>query len=576
MRPLGDAVRLKGFERDWVVADAMPIDACDSLARALGVPRIAAEVLMRRGVTDPADANLFLDPRLKALRDPFLMPDMARAAERAWEAIDRRESILIHGDYDVDGIVGTAFLIRMLRRMGARVAYFLPDRLKDGYGISNAGLEAAGAAGATLIVAVDCGITANQAAEAASSRGIDLVILDHHQPPPVLPRAVAVVDTLREDATYPFHGLCGVGVAAKFIQAMAMMRRGRLDPKIYVDALQLVALGTIADVVPLVDENRTFVVHGLRSLAHSSWPGILALKRLARLGGHVNATQVAFQLAPRLNATGRMGCASLGVELLLAETAERGELLARAVEEQNLLRRESDQAVTASARAMVEALPELPPILVLWSGDWPAGVIGIAAARISEEFRRPTLLIGMIGEVGRGSARSPGKLDIGRAFAQVGDILLAHGGHSQAAGLTVHNDRLHDLRERLHLLAASCEEEQGHGALTLDGELQPDDLEGPLLDFLGRLAPFGAGSPEPLFLVRDLQVVGSPRIVGRDHLRLTVTHGSRRMTAIGFGLGRHLEKITRLERRATLAATPAADEYRGEGAIQLRFKDVQV
>jgi single-stranded-DNA-specific exonuclease len=271
-----------------------------------------------------------------------------------------------------------------------------------------------------------------------------------------------------------------------------------------------------------------------------------------------------------------MGCPSLGVELLLAETPERGEFLARSVEEQNILRREADLAVTSSARAMALSLDRIPPILVLWSDEWPAGVIGIAAARVAEEFRRPTLLIGLSGDLGRGSARSPGTFDIGRAFARAGDLLVAHGGHSQAAGLTVHRSRLEELRERLVALAAACETAQGDETLTLDGELQPDDLEGPLLDFLGRLAPFGAGSPEPLFLIRDLRVVGQPRIVGRDHLKLVVTNGARRMTAIGFGLGRHVEKLIRPERRATLAATPAADDYRGAGAIQLRFKDVQV
>jgi single-stranded-DNA-specific exonuclease len=338
-----------------------------------------------------------------------------------------------------------------------------------------------------------------------------------------------------------------------------------------------VALGTIADVVPLVDENRTFVVHGLKSLARSTWPGIQALKRLARLSGMcVSATQVAFQLAPRLNATGRMGCPSLGVELLLAETQERGDFLAARVEEQNLLRREADGAVTASARAMVLALTDLPPILVLWSDDWPAGVIGIAAARIAEEFHRPTLLVGMRGNQGRGSARSPGDFDIGRAFARVGDILVAHGGHSQAAGLTVERDQLYTLRERLVELAAAFDGGLGDETLTLDGELKADDPEGPLVEFLSRLAPFGAGSPEPLFLVRNLHLVGVPRVVGTDHLRLTVNHGGRRMTAIGFGLGRHLERVTHSDGRATLAATPAVDDYRGGGAIQLRFKDVQV
>jgi single-stranded-DNA-specific exonuclease len=449
--------------------------------------------------------------------------------------------------------------------------------MRDGYGITEAGLKAAAERGIRLIVAVDCGVTANQVADQAKERGIDLVILDHHQPPPVLPDAVAVVDALRTDATYPFKGLCGVGVAAKFIQAMALLRRGKLQAAEYIDALQLVALGTIADVVPLIDENRTFVVHGLRALERSDWPGLLALKRMARLTGPaVTATQVAFQLAPRLNATGRMDCASLGVELLLADTLERGEFLARSIEEQNMRRREADQLVTAAARAMVGGLKEVPPALVLWSENWPAGVIGIAAARVAEEFRRPALLIGMNGDLGRGSARSYGGFDIGHAFAELSPLLVAHGGHSQAAGLTVQRSNLLPLRDQLIALAAGNGPLAPQEPLTLDGELSPADLEFPLVEFLGRMAPFGAGSPEPLFLIRDLELVGAPRVVGTDHLKLTVAHGRRRMSAIGFGLGRHAVTLAEGRGRASLAAIPATDEYKGGGAIQLRFRDVQL
>lgn len=570
-------MRLMGFEREWVIAPSLPDAATDSLAQALGVPRVAAELLLRRGLSGPDAAAHFLDPRLKALRDPFDLPDMAEAVERTWQAIDRGETILVHGDYDVDGMVGTAFLVRLLTSLGAKVTYFLPDRVKDGYGLGPAGLAAARERGARLIVAVDCGITANEAADQARDAGIDMVILDHHQPPPELPQALAVVDALREGARYPFQGLCGVGVAAKFIQAMAMTRRGRLDRELYIDALQLVALGTIADVVPLIDENRTFVIHGLRALQRSDWPGLTALKRLARLGpGAVSAGQVAFQLAPRLNAAGRMGIAALGVELLLADSIDRGEFLARELEGHNSRRREADQAVSASARAMVEGLPDMPPFIVLWSDDWSIGVIGIAAARVAEEFRRPALLIGMTGDVGKGSARSYGGLDVGRAFASVGDLLLAHGGHQQAAGLSIQRNNLPALRERLIELAAAGPGEAPPEPLTLDAELPPEALDLPLVDFLDRLAPFGAGSPEPLFLIRDLRLVGAPRVVGNDHLKLTVSTGSRNMAAIGFGLGRHVEEVAVRGRRTSLAALPAVDEYRGGGAIQLKFRDLMV
>jgi len=570
-------VRLKGMERDWIVAPAVPEADAASLVQALGVPRIGAELLLRRGVTNPELAAGFLDPRLRALRDPFGLPDMEKAVERAWRAVDRGEPILVHGDYDVDGIVGTSFLLRMLRELKANVSFFLPERIKDGYGLGPAGLAEAKRRGAGLIIAVDCGVTANEPADEARRMGIDLVVLDHHQPPPVLPDAVAVVDALREDADYPFTGLCGVGVAAKFIQGMAVARKGSLDPSAYVDALALVALGTIADVVPLVDENRTFVVHGLRALSRSEWPGLVALRNIAKLApGPVAASQVAFQLAPRLNATGRMGRAELGVQLLLADTLEKAEALAREVDALNTERREADQRVTQAARNRVEELAEVPPMIVLWSDDWPAGVIGIAAARVAESFRRPTLLISMDGDIGRGSARSFGGFDVGRSFAALSEMLMAHGGHSQAAGLTVHRDRLAALSDRLCGLVTQAAPGTDHEPLTLDGDLLPEDLDTGLLSFLDRLGPFGAGCPEPLFLLRDLKLMGPPRIVGDGHLRLRVTNGHRRMTAIGFNLAQHAEELARGGGRASLAATPALDDYAGDGAIQLRFRDVRV
>lgn len=569
-------MRYQGIEREWIVAAPAPAPEAESLAGALGVSVAAAGLLLRRGLTDADSARAFFEPRLKSLRDPFGLPDMDRAAARTWAAIDQKETILVHGDYDVDGMVGTAFLVRMLRLLGGDVTYFLPERTRDGYGIGRAGLAAARERGATLLLAVDCGVTAVAETEAARSVGIDTVILDHHQPPPSLPRAVAVVDALRVDATYPFTGLCGVGVAAKLIQAMAMSRPGSLDPQRYIDALQLVALGTIADVVPLIDENRIFVHHGLRALARSEWPGIVALKRLGRLVTDVISTeQVAFQIAPRLNAAGRMGVPSVGVELLLADTEERGEFLARELDRQNGLRRESDQVVTQSAREQLRALGELPPFLTLWSDDWPAGVIGIAAARVAEEFHRPTLLIGMNGDIGRGSARSFGGLDVGALFARAGDLLVAHGGHRQAAGLSVERARLCELRERLMGLAAAEDALRGPEPLELDSELLPGELGPDLLGFLGRMAPFGAGSPEPLFLLRDLALTAAPKVVGNDHLKLTLAGPRGAMSAIGFGLGRHAKHLARGS-RAMLAATPSPDDWKGGGAIQLKFRDVQV
>jgi len=570
-------VRVQGFEREWVMAPSPPAIDADSITRSFDLPKVGAGMLLRRGLTTEADINQYFDPRLKSLRDPFQLPDMPAAVERAWLAIDRKESILIHGDYDVDGMVGTAYLVRMLAAMGAKTSYFLPDRVRDGYGIGPAGLAAALERGARLIICVDCGVTAVEAALAARCADIDLIILDHHQPPTTLPVAVAVVDALRIDATYPFQGLCGVGVAAKFIQAMAMSRPGKLDPAVYVEALQLVALGTIADVVPLLDENRTFVMHGLKALARSRYPGVAALAGLARLSGAtITAEQVAYQLAPRLNAAGRMGVPSLGVELLLATNPERGEFLARELDSLNLRRRESDQSVTQSARAMVMATPTPPPFLVLWSEDWPAGVIGIAAARVAEEFRRPTLLISMNGAIGRGSARSYAGLDVGQAFARAGDLLVAHGGHRQAAGLSVHRDNLEQLRERLIIMAMEEPGEPGLLPLSLEAELEPALVDASLMTFLDRLAPFGAGTPEPLFLLRGLQLLQPPRIVGTDHLKLTVSAGGRPMGAIGFGLGRHAGAIRQAGGPIALAATPAPDEWKGGGAIQLKFRDARV
>ena len=555
----------------WVYHPRRSPETAAALARALSVPLPVAHVMVNRGIADEASARRYLEPSIDQLHEPARMRGLEAAAERILHAIARGERIFIQGDYDVDGITSTFLLDSVLRELGAAPEVRIPHRVRDGYGLSMAAVDDAAKRGCTLIVTVDCGITAVEAVAHARGRGIDVVVTDHHEPQAVIPDAVAVVDPLQPGCGDPFKSLAGVGVAFKLAERLLKGRGGLERARGYLD---VVALGTIADVVPLVGENRVLAQLGLRLLNEQRRPGIRALAEMAGAGERtITSGQVAFVLAPRINAAGRMGNAEQGLRLLQAREAGEAHALALSLEDDNRRRRESDEKVLREAEVMVQrdlGYPECRSI-VLWSEDWHPGVIGIVASRLVERYQRPALLIALDGERGRGSGRSLPHLDLTRLLDDCSDLLVAHGGHAFAAGLTIERSRLAELRERIERLVGERSHE-GHfqPRLVIDSEVRADECDLELVDALERLAPHGLDNAEPLFHLagvtpREVREVGDGR-----HLRVRLAGGGDR-TAIGFGMGPHAAEM-RAAGRVDLAFAPARNEWRGSVEVQLKLK----
>ena len=563
--------------RRWLPRGVDPsADVVEALMRELGIRRLPARLLAARGLAGTTAAD-FLSGRLADLPDPLLLPDMATAAARLAAAIIAGEPIAVHGDYDVDGISGTALLVQGLRDCGAQVDYHLPLRLKDGYGLSAAALRAAAAAGVKVVVSVDCGVSAHDEAELAAVLGLALIVTDHHQPPERLPRALAVVNPQRADSAFPYRDLAGVGVAFFLLAAVRRTLRERdwfatrREPDLRT-VLDLVALGTIADLVPLQGVNRTLTGTGLKLLDSGSRPGIQALKEVAGVR-QVNCGTVGFQLAPRLNAAGRLEDAARGVELLLETDRARALETARLLDGFNRERQQIEQATFAEAAAMAAQLPdEHTHALVLASEDWHPGVIGIVASRLVERFYRPTLLIALDGEGGRGSGRSIRGLHLYRALQECAEHLQAFGGHEMAAGLSLARDRVSGFARAFEASArAALSVDELIPVLSFDSVELLAALDHQEVAALEGLAPFGMGNPEPVVLVERVRA-RQLQPLGQGHLRFIAGQGGDTLPAIAFGMAARLEEF---QGDLDLLVSPQINRYNGRETVQLRVRDVR-
>ncbi|NJC88134.1 MAG: single-stranded-DNA-specific exonuclease RecJ [Desulfuromonas sp.] len=563
--------------RRWLLRGESPeAGAVAALSRNLSVSRLVARLLLARGLTGSV-AGEFLSGRLADLPDPLLLPDMERAARRVAAAVTCGEPVAVHGDYDVDGITGTTLLVEGLRACGARVGYHIPLRLKDGYGLSGSALETAAAAGTRLVISVDCGVSAHDEAHLARELGIDLVITDHHQPPPELPEAFAVVNPQRPESAFPFRDLAGVGVAFFLLAAVRRVLResgwfaGRPEPDVR-GVLDLVALGTIADLVPLQGVNRTLTRIGLSLLEGGTRPGVAALKEVAGVKS-VNCGVVGFQLAPRLNAAGRLEDAARGVELLLEQDRNKALETARLLDRFNRERQQIEMQTLQEALSLVDELPpERTHSIVLAREGWHSGVIGIVASRLVEKFYRPTVLIALDGEGGKGSARSIRGVHLYRALQECAASLLAFGGHEMAAGLSLTRDQV--------VMFAQNFETAARAVLT-DGDLMPvllydgvallDELDFEQVTALERLAPFGMGNPEPVLLIEKVRARQLQR-VGEGHLRFIACQGGESHPAIAFGMA---ARQADFQGDVDLLVSPQVNRYNGREMVQLRVRDVR-
>ncbi|HHW13524.1 MAG TPA: single-stranded-DNA-specific exonuclease RecJ, partial [Firmicutes bacterium] len=509
-------------ERRWI----WPPDCAEQIEKLEqgGISPVLARVLAARGFSEPAAAHAFLHPE-SAFGDPRLLLGMEQAVRRIEAAFAAGERIRVYGDYDVDGLSATALLVEYLQSRGARVDFRLPSRFEEGYGLSLAAVEEAAADGVRLLLTVDCGITAAAEVARAAELGVEVIVTDHHEPPAELPRAVAVLNPKQPGCPYPFKELAGVGVAFKLVEALAGVAQESVQDRLG-PLLDLVALGTVADVVPLLGENRLHARWGLERLRSSPRPGLAALLQVGELGRKSDSAVIAFGLAPRLNAAGRLGDATIGVRLLLERNPARAEALARELEAANRTRQALEEQIMAEAVAALEGQgePERALALVAAGEGWHPGVIGIVAQRVVERFHRPAVVISLDGGVGRGSARSIPGFHLYDALRECADLFVKFGGHAMAAGLTLPAGNVPAFRERLAAVAAArLAPEDLQPTLRLDACVAAEDLRPELVEELQALAPFGAGNPSPVLVLQGAEIV-EERLVGEGgrHWKLSV------------------------------------------------------
>ena len=556
--------------KEWKIAHPCP-EGREKLERA-GVPSLLAAILSARGVVEPEQARKLLTPGEEPLADPMGMRDMDRAVRRIQRALQEKEMIAVYGDYDVDGITSTCLLTDCLRRMGGRVIPYIPDRLEEGYGLNQEAVSALAGQGVALIITVDCGITAVREVEFARALGVEVVVTDHHECKQSLPQAAAVVDPHRPDCPYPFKGLAGVGVALKLAMAVAGADRAALVFREYVD---LAAVGTVADVMPMTGENRTIVQAGLASLAHPKRLGLAQLIQEAGLGEKpVTSVSIGYTLAPRINAAGRMGQANLAAELLLTRDPGRAAALAQ---ELCALNRERQTIECEIFQECVQRLEQSPQsgIILLSDEHWHQGVVGIVASRLTEKYACPAFMVCLDQGLGKGSCRSWGGINLFQLLVRCQDLLEGFGGHALAAGFTVREENLPALARRLRQIV--LEEQKGRALpseLEIDAAVLPQELTVEAVEALDALEPCGAGNPRPVLLLTGAHVISAAQVGRGRHLKLRLEGRGLSLDAIFFSVdGSELGLTPGC--RVDVAFYPQINDFRGIRSVQLQVVDLR-
>jgi single-stranded-DNA-specific exonuclease len=550
----------------------------EALERELGLAAVTARLLAIRGLGDLDVARKFLSPTLDALHDPMRLAGMAEAVERILGAVARRERIAVHGDYDVDGVTSTVILRRALELVGADVVHFIPERMRDGYGLQPASLERLHADGARLVISVDCGIRGMDAAKRARELGMDLIITDHHEPDVELPCALAVINPKRHDCTYPDKNLAGVGVALKLVQALcSRTNRTNLLPAF----VKIAAIGTLADVVPLVGENRVIAKLGLAMLSKGPHRvGLRALLDVCGLTGkEIDSYHIGFVLAPRVNAAGRMSSPDIAARLLLAADEAMGDEareLATLLDAENVRRQQEEAEIVAQAKKIVETDLDVGSrtVIVVGGPGWHRGVIGIVASKLVDAFHRPAIVLSIDGDVAHGSCRSIPSFDLLGGLESCEDLLAKFGGHKQAAGLTIEAARIREFRNRIN---AHADDRLGpddlRPRLWLDGPLPFRGITAQVAEELAALAPFGAGNPSPLFSASRVEIVDGPRRIKERHLKMAFKQDGKVMRGMAWRAVEREDFVTGHREAIDLAFSLEQDTWNGERYLQLSIAD---
>jgi single-stranded-DNA-specific exonuclease len=566
------------LKKRWTIREIEDTDSVKTLSDSLNISEVLAKLLVLRNIKNFSEAKAFFRPSLDSLHNPFLMNGMEEATSRVIQALTENQLICIYGDYDVDGTCATAILYLFLKELDANVDFYIPNRLTEGYGLSKDGIDSIKASGASLIITVDCGITAIEETEYANQLGMDVIICDHHQPKEKLPPALSILDPLKPNCNYPFKFLSGAGVALKLAQGVCERIGKREMTMKYFD---LVALAGAADIVPLIDENRILVKEGINQINTDPRPGILALIESSSLHlGNLTSGQVVFTLAPRINAVGRLGDARRAVNLLITDNRQTGRELAQVLETENYERRKIDVDTFDAALQLVENSVDLDNELaiVLHQEEWHPGVIGIVASRLVEKYYRPTIMLTTIDGVAKGSARSITNFNIYEALQKCEDMLIHFGGHQAAAGLAVEIDKLEEFKYKFNKIVKETISEQDLlPEVIIDTKIRFSEITPRFFKILDEFSPFGPGNMRPVFLAEGVDVSNTPRIVGNNHIVATFKqNGSDKVfDTIGFNFGEYFDLIKTKNVKLDIVFTIDKTVKDGRTFPQFRLKDLQ-
>lgn len=567
-------------EKRWAVKKAGDPVRVSALAKELNISPTLANLLVQRGITTYDAAKNFFRPSVKDLHDPFLMKDMDKAVSRIETAISRGEKIMVYGDYDVDGTTAVALVYSFIRSIYDKVDYYLPDRYKEGYGISIKGIDTADSNGVSLIIALDCGIKSNETIAYAAGKKIDFIICDHHRPGEALPAAVAVLDPKREDDRYPFDELSGCGIGFKLVQAYAQ-KKGIPFEKLE-QYLDLVAVSTAADIVPIVGENRVLVYHGLQWLNKNPRAGIKAILDLANVSKELTVNDIVFIIGPRINAAGRIQDARQAVDLLIAANKTQADMEGTMLNVKNTERRELDMNITEQALRLIQEDSGFSKrkSTVLFHPEWHKGVIGIVASRLTEKYYKPTIILTESNGMATGSARSVKDFDIYNAIESCSDLLEQFGGHMYAAGLTLRLENLEKFKTRFEeIVATTIEDRMLVQEIEIDSMLRLSEITEPFFAILKQFAPFGPGNMNPVFRTDHVRDTGKSKVVGNNHLKLNIAEDETTRLlgrdGIAFQMGQHWELITR-KIPFDICYSLVENSYNGTTSIQLNVKDIKL
>ncbi len=555
---------LKEFDKERVI----------EMSKKFGISPLTAIIMYNRGIREDEAIEAFLSRDLSVMHDPYLIRDMDKAVKRIKQALEKKEKITIYGDYDVDGITSIAILYQHLRDMGIEVGYYVPDRIQEGYGVNKEALDKIKADGTSLIITVDTGITAVEETDYAKSIGLDVIITDHHECKETIPTAYAAIDPKRKDCPYPFKNLAGVGVVFKLIQALD---GGNSLPDLMDKYADLLCLGTVADISPLVDENRVIVTAGLNRFKNTKNVGLKALIDVSTNGKAITTSTIGYSIAPRINASGRLGCASSSVELFLTQDEAKAKELADSLCEENVLRQQTEQKMFKEALEYIEKHPEIKEdkVIIIPHENWHHGIVGIVSSKITEKFYKPSILFAIDGDEAKGSGRSVNGFNLFGALENCSDLLEKFGGHELAAGLTIKTENIPEFRQKINASpAAVIDESLLVPTISIDAAIKVAYITIETVNDINKLQPFGVENPTPAFAVKNIKIHRISVMSEGKHLRMTLFKDGKYLDAVGFGMG---EYFNHLKEGDMIDVTFSLDinDYKGFQNVQLILKDVR-